>query len=98
MADISIEVVDADGSGRRQINPRQREIRTFADRRDDLAEVIATAIGIGETAATHLAAAGSGKLSVEIKLGIALAGDGGALITAPGTDGALQLTLKVERD
>ena len=96
MAEISIEVIDGDG-GRRQINPRQREIRTFAERRDDLAEVIATAIEIGETAAAGLAKKGAGRISAEIKLGIALTGDGGALITSPTTDGAIHLTLKVER-
>ncbi|MBG0562585.1 CU044_2847 family protein [Actinoplanes aureus] len=97
MTDISIEVVDSDGARRRQINPRHREIRTFTERRADLEEVIATAIGIGESAAKHLSEQGEGTLSVEIKLGIALAGDGGALITGPATDGAIQLTLKVER-
>ncbi len=97
MSDINIEVVETSGGSRRQISPRVREIRTFAERRDDLEEVIATAIGIGEGAAQRLAKPGEGVLSVEIKLGIALTGDGGALITAPGTDGAIQLTLKVER-
>ncbi|WP_328477930.1 hypothetical protein OHA21_25785 [Actinoplanes sp. NBC_00393] len=97
MTGISIEVVEAEGGQRRQISPRHREIQTFADRRPDLEEVIATAIGIGEAAAKNLSADGEGALSVEIKLGIALADGGGALITAPTTDGAIQLTLKVER-
>ena len=97
MADIGIEVLDAGGGHRRQINPRQREVHTFAERRDELEEVITAAIGIGENAAKHLAADAEGTVSVEIKLGIALAGQGGAMITAPTTDGAIQLTLQIER-
>jgi hypothetical protein len=96
--DVRVDVVDLDGSGYRQIAPRERLTVELANRRAEIESAVALASDIVQASAAKVSAGGGwGIQEIEAKFGITLTAEAGVILSKATAEATFEVTIKISK-
>jgi hypothetical protein len=98
-ADVRVETVELDLSGRRQIGQRSRTTALLRDRAGDIEAAVQEASAIVQESVAKVQDKDGWKMkSVEVKFGLVLTAEAGVVLSRASAEASFEVTLTIERE
>lgn len=98
-ANIRVETVELDSSGRRQIGQRSRTTALLRDRAGDIESAVQEASAIVQGSVAKVQDKDGWQMkSVEVKFGLVLTAEAGVVLSRASAEASFEVTLTIERE